>query len=411
MTLETAANNHDPADKTGQQNTGQVSLVAHAGDISRVLGELGWNWVLEDECANYLPGEAVVLPQAQADALLEAADELYALMEASVPDDLPDSFLQQLAIPEILWPLVRHSWNDDRHWHLYGRFDLALSPQGPKLIEFNADTATGIPETAVVQWASLAAAGRQDATQASGLFEALVEQMRHWLERNPDLEADLLLTYIGASAEDLTNCQVLAHAAAEAGFRAHLCPIDELTITTVGEDRGIWAQVGPEEWRQFPFLFKLIPWEQLAWEEPEVVADLENLLRTRTVVIANPAYALLFQSKGMLAWLWQQYPHHALLLPASTKPLSGHFVAKPFFGREGQNVEVIKAGESLDRTPGEYEGQPLVYQQWQELPRDEAGNLYQAGVFWAGEGCALGFRRSRGIITNTSQFLAHLIEE
>ncbi|MGV3505562.1 MAG: glutathionylspermidine synthase family protein [Adhaeribacter sp.] len=405
VTIETA-----PEDDLAQTN-GQVNLMAHTGDISRVLRELGWNWVLEDECANYLPGEAVLLPQAQADALLEAADELYALMRASIPENLPDAFLRQLAIPEVLWPLVRHSWNDERHCHLYGRFDLALSPQGPKLIEFNADTATSIPETAVVQWASLAAAGRQEATQASGLFEALVEQMRQWLELNPDLEPDLLLTYIGASAEDLTNCQVLAHAAGEAGFTAHLCPIDELTITTVGEDRGLWAQVGPEEWQRFPFLFKLIPWEQLAWEEPGVVQDLENLLRTRTVVIANPAFALLFQSKGLLAWLWQQYPHHALLLPASFKPLSGHYVAKPFFGREGQNLEVIEAGESVARTPGEYEGQPLVYQQWQDLPQDQAGNRYQAGVFWAGEGCALGFRRSPGIITNTSQFLAHLIQE
>ena len=388
-----------------------VQLISHTGDLSRVLQGLGWNWVLEDECSNYLPGEAVVLPQADADALLEAADALYELMVAAVPEDLPDSFLRQLAIPENLWSLVRHSWNDDRHWHLYGRFDLAQTPQGPKLIEFNADTATGIPETAVVQWASLAAAGKQDATQASGLFEALVAQFGEWLSRNEDLEASLLLTYIGASAEDRTNCEVLAQAAIEAGFTAHLCPIDQITITTIGEDRGVWAAVGPEQWQRFSFLFKLVPWEQLAWEEAEVLADLENLLRTRTVIIANPAYTLLFQSKGMLAWLWQHYPNHALLLPASFQKLNGKYVAKPFFGREGQNVEVIAAGESLVCTAGEYGGQPLVYQQWGRFPEDPAGYQYQTGVFWAGDGCAIGFRRARGIINNTSQFLAHLIAE
>jgi glutathionylspermidine synthase len=387
-----------------------VQLISHAGDISRVLQRLGWNWVLEDECANYLPGEAVVLPQHQADTLLEAADELYDLMVGAVPDDLPDAFLRQLAIPENLWSLVRHSWHDDRHWHLYGRFDLAQTPQGPKLLEFNADTATGIPETAVVQWASLAAAGKEEASQASGLFEALVTQFTEWLNRNEDLEPTLLLTYIGASAEDQTNCEVVAQAATEAGFTTHLCPIDQITITTIGEDRGIWAEVGAEQWQRFSFLFKLIPWEQLAWEEPEVVQDLENLLRTRTVVIANPAYALLFQSKGLLAWLWQHYPNHALLLPASFQHLPGKYVAKPFFGREGQNVEVIAGGESLTRTGGEYASQPLVYQQWADLPADPAGYQYQTGVFWAGGGCAIGYRRDHGIINNTSQFLAHLIE-
>jgi glutathionylspermidine synthase len=261
-----------------------------------------------------------------------------------------------------------------------------------------------------VQWASLAAAGKEDASQASGLFEALVAQFREWLDRNEDLEPALVLTYIGASAEDQTNCEVLAQAALEAGFTAHLCPIDQLTITTLGEDRGIWAEVGPEQWQRFSFVFKLIPWEQLAWEEPEVLQDLENLLRTRTVVVANPAYALLFQSKGMLAWLWQHNPNHPLLLPASFEKLPGKYVAKPFFGREGQNVEVVAGGECLTRTDGEYASQPVVYQQWVALPEDPSGYQYQAGVFWAAEGCAIGYRRARGIINNTSQFLAHLVE-
>jgi glutathionylspermidine synthase len=404
VTINPADQNDAPANRENQ-----VQLIAHTGDITRVLQRLGWNWVLEDECANYLPGEALVLRQAQADALLEAADELYELMVGAVPENLPDDFLQLLVIPENLWGLVRHAWNDDRHWHLYGRFDLAQTPQGPKLIEFNADTATGIPETAVVQWASLAAAGKEEATQASGLFEALVEQFKEWLALNEELEPSLVLTYIGASAEDQTNCEVLAQAATEAGFTAHLCPIDQLTITTSGEDRGIWAEVAPEQWQRFSFMFKLIPWEQLAWEEPLVLQDLENLLRTRTVVIANPAYALLFQSKGMLAWLWQQHPGHPLLLPASFQPLTGKYVAKPFYGREGQNVEVLAGGETLTRTEGEYGDQPVVYQQWVALPQDPAGNQYQTGVFWAGEGCAIGFRRDQGIINNTSPFLAHLI--
>ncbi|GEO07268.1 glutathionylspermidine synthase [Adhaeribacter aerolatus] len=389
----------------------KIKLVSHGGDISSALHGLGWNWVLEDECSNYLPGEAVVLPQAQADDLLRAADELYEMMVGAVPDDLPDDFLRQLAIPENLWGLVRHSWNDDRHWHLYGRFDLAQTAEGPKLIEFNADTATGIPETAVVQWASLAAAGKNDASQVSGLYEALVAQFQRWLEKNNDLEPALLITYIGASAEDYTNCEVLAQAAQEAGFNTHLCAIEEVTFTAFGEDRGIWAQTSTDEWQRFSFVYKLLPWEQLAWEEPELIKDLDILLRTRNVVIANPAYTLILQSKGMLAWLWQNFPYHPLLLETSFGRLGGHYVTKPFYGREGQNVEVIQSGESVIRTEGEFADQPKIYQRYCNFPKDEAGNLYQTGVFWAGEGCAIGYRRAPGIINNTSQFLAHLLEE
>ena len=386
-----------------------VRLEPHAGDVETAVRGLGWEWCVEDCCANYVPGEAVVLSETEADELLNAADTLYNMMMQAVPEGLPDDFLKILGIPENLWSMVRQSWSDDRHWHLYGRFDLAQTPEGPKLLEFNADTATSIPETAVVQWASLAAAGKNDAKQYSGLYEALVEQLKTWRMLNDDLPPALLLTYIGASAEDETNCAVIAQAATEAGFEAHLCPIEDVSISTEGAEKGVWAQVGAEQWRQFPFLFKLLPWEQIAWEEPELLESLEFLSRTRTVVIANPAYTLLFQSKGMLAWLWKAYPYHPLLLETDLAPLSGKYIRKPYFGREGQSVEVVDRVR-VTKVEGEYDKQQQVYQRWCELPEDSKGKQYQAGVFWAGEGCAIGFRREKGIITNLSQFVPHLVE-
>ena len=385
-----------------------VRLTSHAGDVETAVRGLGWDWCVEDGCANYVPGEAVVIAEKEADALLDAADTLYDMMVQAVPDDLPDAFLQVLGIPENLWPLVRHSWNDERHWHLYGRFDLAQTPDGPKLLEFNADTATSIPETAVVQWASLAAAGKNDANQYSGLYEALVEQLKTWRMLNDDLPPALLLTYIGASAEDEANCAVIAQAAREAGFDAHLCPIEDVSVSTEGTEKGVWAQVEAEQWQQFSFVFKLLPWEQIAWEEPDLLQSLELLIRTRNVVVANPAYTLLFQSKGMLAWLWKAYPYHPLLLETDLEPLSGKYIRKPYFGREGQSVEVVDRVR-VTKVEGEYDDQRQVYQRWCDLPEDSNGYQYQAGVFWSGDGCAIGFRREKGIITNLSQFVPHLV--
>lgn len=388
---------------------GNVRLTTHTGDVETAVRGLGWEWCVEDGCANYVPGEAVVVAETEADALLDAADTLYDMLVQAVPDDLPDGFLQVLGIPDNLWPMVRQSWNDERHWHLYGRFDLVQTPEGPKLLEFNADTATSIPETAVVQWASLAAAGKNEANQYSGLYEALVAQFKTWRMLNEDLAPALLLTYIGESAEDESNCAVLAQAAREAGFDAHLCPVAAMTVSTEGAEKGVWAQVGAEQWQQFPFLFKLLPWEQIAWEEPELLQDLTLLSSTRTVVIANPAYSLLFQSKGMLAWLWKAYPYHPLLLETDLEPISGKYIRKPYFGREGQSVEVVDK-VSITKMAGEYDSQKQVYQRWCDLPEDGQGYAYQAGVFWAGEGCAIGFRREKGIITNLSQFVPHLVE-
>lgn len=392
------------------QNKNTIRVAPHTGNVEAAVRGLGWEWCVEDGCANYVPGEAVLLPEQEADALLEAAGTLYEMMVNAIPDTLPDEFLNVLGIPENLWELVRQSWNDDRHWHLYGRFDLVQTPEGPKLLEFNADTATSIPETAVVQWASLAAAGKTDAKQYSGLYEALVEQLRSWRMLNDDLAPALLLTYMGGSAEDEANCAVMAQAATEAGFEPHLCAAEDMVVSTEGAERGVWAQVEHEQWRQFPFLFKLLPWEQIAWEEPELCESLTKLAATRTVMVANPAYTLLFQSKGMLAWLWKAYPYHPLLLETDLSPITGKYIRKPYFGREGQSIEVVDR-VSVTKITGEYDGQQQVYQRWVELPEDNKGYQYQAGVFWAGEGCAIGYRREKGIITNLSQFVPHLVEE
>lgn len=389
-----------------------IQLLPLPGNVGPAVRALGWDWAVEEACENYVAREAVRLPEAEADALLAAADTLYDMMVRSIPDAVPDDLLQLLAIPPNLWAAVRHSWNDDRHWHLYGRFDLASTPDGPKLIEFNADTATSIPETAVVQWASLVAAQQdEDDRQANGLFEGLEAQLSHWQGLNADLDPSLLLVYLPGSAEDEANCAVLAEAARAAGFRqVHLCPVDTMQVSVAGQERGVWAEVKPGEWIRFSFLFKLVPWEIMAEEEPELTADLSQLLQSRDLVIANPAYSLLFQSKGMLAWLWQVYPHHPLLLEASLEDLSGRFVRKPLLGREGQNVTEVEGGRLVQQQPGDFGHQPQVRQRWAELPRDAQGRRYQAGVFWAGEACAISFRREAGVITNLSEFVPHVLD-
>jgi len=391
-----------------------INLLPLSGDVSPAVRALGWDWAIEDACQNYVAREAVQLPENEAETLLQAADTLYDMLVQAIPDPIPDEFLRQLAIPANLWEAVRYSWNDERHWHLYGRFDLALTPEGPKLLEFNADTATSLPETMVVQWASLVAAGlAADDRQANGLFECLEDQFRHWRALNNDLQATLLLVYLPGSAEDEANCAVLAEAARTAGFAdVYTCPVADIRVAVDGEDRGVWAETVPEQWQKFDFLFKLVPWEILAGEEPDLTADLAQLLVTRDVIVANPAYALLFQSKALLAHLWKAFPHHPLLLEASLQALPGHHVRKPFFGREGQNVaEIQPDGHTATEVPGEFAQQPQLYQQWAELPTDAQGRRYQAGVFWAGEACAIGFRRDAGLITNLSEFVPHLITD
>ena len=64
----------------------------------------------------------------------------------------------------------------------------------------------------------------------------------------------------------------------------------------------------------------------------------------------------------------------------------------------------------LEKVDGDYEEQKKIYQEYVEFPTDTDGFSYQAGVFYAGEPCGLGFRRGGKILDNTAQFVGHIVE-
>ena len=139
---------------------------------------------------------------------------------------------------------------------------------------------------------------------------------------------------------------------------------------------------------------------------------LTQIIGDKKAIIFNPAYTLMFQSKGFMKILWDLYPNHPLLLETSFEPLVGKKqVEKRCFGREGANVTIINADQSIDeQTNGDYEGHKPIYQEYVEFPKDSNGNSYQAGVFYAYEACGLGFRRGGKILNNMSKFVGHIIK-
>ena len=139
---------------------------------------------------------------------------------------------------------------------------------------------------------------------------------------------------------------------------------------------------------------------------------LTEIINDKKAIIFNPAYTLLFQSKGIMKILWDLYPNHPLLLETLFEPLSNtKQVEKMCFGREGANVAIINADNSLNtKTDGVYENFKPIYQEYVEFPKDENGNHYQAGVFYVYEACGLGFRKGGIILDNMSKFVGHIVE-
>jgi glutathionylspermidine synthase len=380
----------------------------------KVFGELGWDYFVSDEASEYLTTELVVISEKEQEAYYHAGNQLYERFVSAGEHVLQNNLLDQLGIPKNLHEVIRLSWEDDRHLHLFGRFDFAGGLDGLpiKLIEFNADTPTSLPETGIIQWAQLKANDIDETKQFNFVYEALTDNFKRLRDLNPDREPAILFTTMRDAPEDDNNVSMLTAAAKDAGFETSFSYIDEVVFSEVN---GIFGKGADGQPLNFPFWFKLVPWEFIALEEPELCKILTKIVQRDQAIILNPAYTMIFQSKGILKYLWDLFPNDPLLLEASFQEPIGRtaypFVQKVFFGREGSNVTVYDSiGLPLEVSGGEYEKQRTVFQAYADLARDQVGQYYQAGVFFAYEACGLGFRRStKRIIDDGAQFVGHTV--
>jgi len=376
-----------------------------------VLEDIGMQWHTDADGSAYLVPELVEVSEAEAEAYYEAANALYAMFVEAGQHVIDHGRYAELGIDAALVPLIEESWERD-DWHLYGRFDLAggLDGRPIKLIEFNADTPTALYETAIVQWALLRANGLDEARQFNNLHEMLQESFRCCVVgEDGDFAADyrqekFLFSSIEGLPEDERTVRYLQQVAHEAGLFTDFCFLHE---TGFLEGQGVFNR----EAQRADFWFKLFPWEDIPAQEPELAPILQSISRVGATRFVNPAYTLLFQSKGMLAILYELFPDSPWLLETRFQPLAGKAqVEKRLFGREGENTRILDAeGHVLAETDGAYAHHPAIWQEYVELPQDAAGQRYQAGVFHACEACALGFRRGGEILDNLSKFVGHMV--
>jgi len=377
------------------------------------LEKLGFVWHTDSDETPYISDQLVILSEAEAEAYYEAGNELYDMFVEAGDYVIENNLFHEIGIPFNLIDLIKESWENDVHWHLYGRFDLAGGIDGKpiKLLEFNADTPTAVFETAIVQWAILKQNGLEEESQFNALYEALVENFKRLVTLEESVESfeeryegwKFLFTSIKDNAEEENTVRLLQHIAEEAGYVTEFAYIDEIEFSE--EDGIVYGGETYELW------FKLIPWEDIALEESDLAMLLKSIILNQKAIIFNPVYTLMFQSKAMLKILWDLYPDHPLLLESAFDPLAGKKqVAKPIFGREGESVTILNAdGSTAAAIEGDYGNHKMVYQAYTDLPRDSEGARYQAGLFFAYESCAVGFRKGGLILDNMSKFVGHIV--
>jgi len=379
----------------------------------QTLEKLNFTWHTDNDGSKYVSDKLLQITQDEAQAYYEATNELYDMFVEAAEYVIENDLFFELGIPFNLVEVIKKSWENDVHWHIYGRFDLAGGIDGKpiKLIEFNADTPTALFETAILQWALLKHNNLDEAKQFNNVYEMIKENFKRLITLFDDTSSfdehydgwKILFSSISNNEEEEVTTKLLQQMASDAGFATHFEYLENVEF----DENGIYDANGVD----YEYFFKLYPWEDIAIDEPELATTLTNIMQNQKAIILNPAYTLLFQSKGIMKILYELFPSSPYLLKTSSKPLQGiKQVEKPLFGREGANIKIIEAnGELSFETDGVYDNFNKIYQEYVEFAKDKDGNKYQAGVFFAYEACGLGFRKGGEVLDNMSKFVGHII--
>ena len=334
----------------------------------------------------------------QIDELDDAAQRLEDMCLELVAEVIEKGDYAPFRISDLACQLIEDSWRrQDKN--LYGRFDLAWNGTGaPKLLEYNADTPTALYEASVVQWEWLDSYCAH-CDQFNGIHETLIEAWKHFGLWGHQLN----FACVRDHAEDFGTAEYLRDTAVQAGIDTGRLYIDEIGWNG---KRFVDLQAKP-----ITVLFKLYPWEWLLQEE------FAGHIRSSGIRMIEPAWKMLLSTKALLPLLWQRWPGHENLLPASfdATAFSGPKVIKPFWGREGAGITKLAADGSVqEQVP--MQGDPgstdaVIYQQAIEMPNFDG--FYPVLGVWmvASRACGLGIREDRSAITrNTSRFVPHLFE-
>lgn len=380
----------------------------------RFMRREGMEWLATGENEDYFGDEIIGISESEVREWTQAAQHSFDALKATARNLAQRQQFRELGIPHNAHRLIQYSVENEMDDFLLGRFDFAggFGDYPIKMLEFNADTCSLIPETAHVQrhlWVEMKK--KQGSGPFDQLLAALTDRFRRLLKQYPDKEPHLLLSTLGFE-EDWLNVEVIAEAAEAAGFQqVHKVALEAVIFDP---EEGVFIEIGPDRFIHFDFWYKMIPWDFIAYEEPDLMNLLTDLVMDDKVKILNPAWTMLMQSKGVLPFVQKDHPNEPALLKAGFTASDfpdGRYARKPIFGRTGENVALFDGdARPMAENDGDYGSLPPVYQELASFAIDNEGYRYQGSVFYTDHPSAIGFRRQDDlIIDDDAEFVGHTV--
>jgi len=275
-----------------------------------------------------------------------------------------DEALKACGIHRIFWEPIRHSWKTQQDNSIGGRLDFVLDKKNTvKLLEYNADSAGAMLETAVIQrkWArSMHLKEGEDAGRQ--LEMALINR---WKRMNISKD-DVMHFMIDNEGEEKYNAAYMQEVASTAGYKSKLCiGLDDFQW---GDDEKIYHADG----ECVKHVWKMWSWDTVfhsylsnvtggAQKTPR--PKLHDILLHPDVLVMEPLWKAITTNKATLLHLpASESPH--LLRCSDRRPSSWKYFQKPINGHGGNLVSVYDAQHHLiERKEGQHEESKCIYQE------------------------------------------------
>jgi glutathionylspermidine synthase len=382
---------------------------------------------------------ALEVPQEHVQALRTASSRLYRLMTrlVTVLQQADDQALLAIGLPALALPYVRVII-PQMPAVMCGRFEFALTEEGPKLLEFNAETPTFVVELFHVNGQVCADFGLADPNpccqeQLAQAIHSSINAALSWLDLPQGVLPSIVFSSYADRKEERGTTEFyhrLLCAGESLPYRTSYCGLDELRVTP----DGLFTASG----ERVDVLYKLYPTEYLiedkAPDGTPVGLALMDLVCRRRLAIINPPAAFLLQNKALVAVLWAMHLAQSelftaeehlwieqYLLPTYLDAHAAHeqtlfagaYVIKPVYGREGASITIRRGHEVVEQSQERlYENQVMVYQHYVPLPTTtvptEDGpqqvHLVHNCFIAAGVPSAIGVRASRKLIFDDNAY-------
>lgn len=370
-------------------------------DYDKVTDDFRWLADQED----YFTDELIGIYSSELDTLIDTTRVAFELYSQATSEIIKSNQLHLLDIPDYFHELIAYTWDhrEGKHPFLFGRFDVngGLNGQHAKVIEFNADTCTMVPETFF--WHPIHLEHEGSGLKGFNHLHTDIYTKLSKIKNDLNVPNPVILGTSLGHPEDVSNVKAVINTLAT--HQDCFIHYEDLEHITFSED-GVFIDAG-DGFIPVDIMVKLFPWDWAYKEEPELAKTLSDLIMQGKVTVISPPYTTIWQNKKFLNYITKHFPNDVIAKSYDHRPdPDTTYVVKSSFGRLGEEVTIQSSKDIYKNIRHDKHS----YQEYLKLPKDSDGYYYQLGMFYTDKPSALNIRGKEGkIIDDDCEFFCHFL--